>query len=107
MNNFPVIPNLEWLNDEYPDIVSIKINLERLDPLGISDPIQVPALQYLDMTALIGVRRWHAKNEDRPSKTECIADFNGVDQLVLNITKEDLIKAWLFTKNYERVLINT
>lgn len=103
MNNFPKIKNLTWLNDFYPDLVSIKITLELNDKLGIFPTKELESLQYLDMTQLCGIRRWYAQGEDEPSTTECIADINGIESLVLNIPKEELIKAWLFLKNYERI----
>ena len=56
---------------------------------------------YLDLSKLSGIKDWWEKESDKPSTTECVADFDGVPQLILVITKEELLKAWLFYKKWK------
>jgi hypothetical protein len=57
---------------------------------------------YLDLSKLSGVKRWFEKGSDTPSETECLCDFTGVEQVVLNITIAQMLEAWMFYKSYKK-----
>jgi len=105
MIDFPDINGLQWVSDKYPDLVIIKITLENrlqaeLDIPGFK-PDETIVNNYLDLSGLAGIRPWYEKGSDLPSKNECIADFVGVTQMVLNISVKELLKAWIFYKNFK------
>lgn len=101
---FPEIKGITWLSDEFPDLVSIKVVMENRTIANLDIPgMKIPEMIldfYLDLTKLAGVKDWYEKGSDDPSETECCADFEGVNQMVITITKENLLKAWLFCKQY-------
>lgn len=104
MTNFPKIKGLEWVSENYPDLVIINVALESTAhvELGIRNfvPEQMVTTYHLDLSRLAGIRNWYEKGEDEASETECLADFSGVNSLVLTIEKKELIKAWMFYKKY-------
>lgn len=105
MMDFPNIKGLQWLSNVCPDLVVIKVALENTaqSKLGIPGfkPDETITEYHLDMSRLAGIRNWYDKGCDEASDIECLVDFSGVNALVLMIEKEELIKAWMFYKNFK------
>ena len=102
---FPKIKGLKWMSKDYPDLICIKIimvNKTQYD-LGIPELNSEETLVdiYLDLSRLACIKDWWEKDAEEPSKTECCVDFSGIPQMVLVITKEELLKAWIFYKNFK------
>lgn len=102
---FPKIRGLKWVSDTYPDLVIIRVALESTthNDLGIPGfkPEQTIMDYHLDLSLLAGIRDWIERGCDTASETECLVDFNGMSQMALLIRKEDLIKAWVFYKDFK------
>ena len=102
MREFPKIKGLKRISQDCPDIVSIPVQMERVSlvDMGLPSPIELLDM-YLDLSKLAGVKEWWEKDAPEASSTECVADFVGINSLVLNIGKEELLKAWLFYKTWK------
>jgi len=104
--SFPKIKNLIWLSENFPDLVSIKVTLEDkkkhlLDDIPGVEILDIEVDQYLDLSKLAGVRDWYPDGEDEPSPNECLVDVDGISTIVVNITKRDLLAAWIFYKTFK------
>lgn len=100
---FPKIKGIKWLSEDYPDLICIQIVMENRAQaeMGLDNVEECTIDMYLDLSKLAGIKDWYEKGEDDPSTTECCVDFEGVTQMVLVVTKENLLKAWLFYKNFK------
>lgn len=102
---FPKIKGLKWVSDIYPDLVVIRIRLESVTHLDLGipgfKPEQTEMDYHLDLSLLAGIRDWIERGSEEVSDIECLVDFNGMSQMALLIRKEDLIKAWIFYKDFK------
>ena len=70
--------------------------------VGLMDPEEILINFYLDLSKLAGVKPWYPKGSDEPSEKECLCDFMGIDQVILNITIDQIMEAWLFYKTFKQ-----
>lgn len=103
-SKFPKIKNMRWVSEDFPDLIVVKCLMENRvqAEFGVKDPEEILINFYLDLSKLAGVKPWYPKGSDEPSKTECLCDFMGIDQVILNITIEQMLEAWCFYKSYKK-----
>lgn len=105
MKGFPKIPGIEWLCEDFPDLIAVDVTLvnrsrQEMDIPGM-DLGEVPSKMYIDLTMLAGLNPWYPKGSDDPSETECSVDVNGISNFVANVKLEDFIQAWIFCKRFK------
>lgn len=106
IDKFPKIEGIVWLSKQVPDLVCVKITLEdkKKESLGIPglDIEDIEVDQYFDLSKLCGIRDWYPTNMDSPAEDECLVDVDGIPSFALNISKEKLLEAWLFYKEFTK-----
>ena len=105
MKGFPKIKGIEWLCEDFPDLIAVDVTLvnrrvQEMDIPGM-DPEETESKMYLDLTLLAGLNPWYPKGSDEPSETECSVDVNGISNFVANVKLEDFIEAWKFCKRFK------
>ena len=95
---------MRWVSQDTPDLIIIKVLMQnRLQwEMDIADPEEQLIDFYLDLSKLAGVKPWYPKGSDEPSKTECLCDFVGIDQVILYITIDQIMEAWIFYKTFKK-----
>lgn len=103
---FPKIKNMRWVSEVTPELIVVKVLMENRvqAQMGVKDPEEQLLNFYLDLSKLAGVKPWIPKGQDVPSETECLCDFMGIEQVILNITIEQMLQAWTFYKEYNQQL---
>jgi len=98
---FPKIEGMTWLSEEFPDLVIVKVLMENALLADMGLPCEDIDLDlHVDITMIVGIKDWYEKGSEIPAKDIVVVDFNGMSQLLLRIEKKELIKAWLFIKQY-------
>lgn len=103
MNKFPEIEGITWVSDVVPDLVILGITLEdkrkqELDIPGLQID-DIPGEQYLDLTKLAGARHVY-NHEGEIRKGESLVDVDGIVGFLAKVDIDDLVKAWIFCKEF-------
>lgn len=103
--SFPEIKGITWMSEDSPDIISVPVTLEdtKMAKLGIEglDVPEIEVQQYIDISQLVGLRDWYAKETYKPAEGQCLIDVNGMIDFIANVSKKDMLAAWLFYKHFK------
>lgn len=105
MKGFPKIKGIEWLCEDFPDLIAVDVTLvnrtiQEMDIPGMEPP-ETESKMYIDLSLLAGLNPWYPKGSEEPSQTECAVDVNGISNFVANVKLEDFIQAWIFCKRFK------
>jgi hypothetical protein len=105
----PEVEGLTWLSDTLAEVVIPLFNKRDIE-LGIKGDLFYDK-EIIDLTKLACIRDYYPDDndtenysrdeldEDGKSIYEVLVDIEGVNTHVLRITKEDLVKVWLYVKS--------
>jgi hypothetical protein len=105
MSGFPKIKGIKWMSEDFPDIITVDVNLvnramQEMDIPGVELP-ETPSVMYIDLSLLAGLNPWYPKGSEEPSETECSVDVNGISNFVANVKLEHMLEAWIFYKRFK------
>lgn len=106
MSKFPKIKGLKWLNEDFPDLVAIKVTLVDKKMYDMNLPgmklPEINGVMNVDLSRLAAVAPWYPEGSDDFAENQCSIDVDGVSNFIGDMSTADLLQAWLFYKNYNR-----
>ncbi len=90
---------MRWLSKDCPDLIVVKILMVDVEQnrMGLSNIDEHLVDFYLDLSKLARVKRWYEKGSYEPSKTECLCDFMGIEQVILILRQNRCLRRGVFT----------
>lgn len=103
MSTFPKIDGITWMDESYPDIISIRVTLvDRIArDLDLKIKPTMPDIVYIDLSKLAGVKYWYPEGSDEPHPTESSVDVDGVDNFIADVSVKNMLEAWIFYKRFK------